>query len=58
MNGKFVWANWDVDELLVRRDEIREKGLLNLGLIGWADGISPEDLIGRARSVHRDADKK
>lgn len=58
LNGKFVWANWDVDELLVRKDEIREKGLLNLGLIGWADGISPEDLIGRARSVHRDADKK
>lgn len=58
LNGKFFWANWDMDELLERKEEIREKGLLSLGLAGWAEGISPEDLIARAHSVHRDADKK
>ena len=57
LNGNFVWANWNVDEVL-EKEEIREKGLLSLGLTGWADGISPEDLIARARSVHRDADHK
>lgn len=57
LNGNFVWANWNVDEVL-EKEEIREKGLLSLGLTGWADGISPENLIARARSVHRDADHK
>ena len=56
LNGKFIWANWDVEEVLNRKDDIREKGLLSLGLMGWAEGISSEELIERARSVHRNAD--
>jgi hypothetical protein len=28
LNGRLAWANWDVDELLAKRDEIVEKQLL------------------------------
>ena len=38
LKGKFVWANWDVDELKVRRKEIEEGQLLNAGLVGWPFG--------------------
>lgn len=31
---KFVWSNWDVKELLARKDEIKETKLLNLLLGG------------------------
>ena len=34
-SGKFLWANWDVHELLSRREEILEKNLLEFGLKGW-----------------------
>jgi NAD(P)-dependent dehydrogenase (short-subunit alcohol dehydrogenase family) len=34
LRGKFLWSNWDVDELKKRKSEI-EKGLLNFGLAGW-----------------------
>ena len=35
LNGRFVWANWDVDELKVRKEEIEGSNLLEMGLIGW-----------------------
>lgn len=58
LNGKFVWANWDVNELLEMKDEIQKKDLLTLTLKGWADDLNAEELKRRAASVHRDADGK
>lgn len=49
LNGRFVWANWDVDELLERKEEIQKGSLLNMWLRGWAEGISAEELIETAR---------
>ncbi|KAL5343899.1 hypothetical protein BJX70DRAFT_385184 [Aspergillus crustosus] len=33
LNGRFVWANWDVDELVQRKGEIVQKDLLRGGLV-------------------------
>jgi hypothetical protein len=38
LDGKFLWANWDADELVARKDEIEKKGLLDLQLVGWPFG--------------------
>jgi NAD(P)-dependent dehydrogenase (short-subunit alcohol dehydrogenase family) len=38
LKGKFVWANWDVDELMERKEEIEGTPLLSLGLQGWPFG--------------------
>jgi hypothetical protein len=35
LKGKFLWANWDVDELKARATEIEEGTLLSIGLVGW-----------------------
>lgn len=35
LDGRFVWANWDVEEMKGRAGEIEEKGLLRMGLVGW-----------------------
>ncbi|KAI4121898.1 MAG: hypothetical protein LQ338_006098 [Usnochroma carphineum] len=35
LKGKFVWANWDVDELKARQAEIQDTDFLTLGLSGW-----------------------
>jgi NAD(P)-dependent dehydrogenase (short-subunit alcohol dehydrogenase family) len=35
LKGKYLWANWDVDELKERRGEIEGTPFLSLGLIGW-----------------------
>ncbi|KAF1937836.1 NAD(P)-binding protein [Clathrospora elynae] len=37
LKGKFVWANWDVEELKERKAEI-EGGWLDAGEIGWPFG--------------------
>ncbi|KAL7904127.1 NAD(P)-binding protein [Trichoderma velutinum] len=35
LHGKFVWSNWDVDELLDRQSEItKDAGMLRIGLQG------------------------
>ena len=34
-DGRFVCANWDVDELVARREEVVKGHLLFLGLNGW-----------------------
>ena len=57
LNGKFIWANWDVNELLEKKDEIQKRDLLTLTLKGWAEDMNAEDLKSRAASVHRDADR-
>jgi hypothetical protein len=35
LRGRLLWANWDVDELLARKQEVIEKDLLNVRLLGW-----------------------
>ncbi|QIX01598.1 hypothetical protein AMS68_007115 [Peltaster fructicola] len=37
LSGRFVWANWDVNELVAMKDKIHEKDELMLSLKGWAD---------------------
>ena len=34
LKNKFVWANWDVDELKARADEIKNSSLLTVALNG------------------------
>jgi hypothetical protein len=36
LKGKFVWVNWDVDELKANAKEIESTNLLTLGLQGYA----------------------
>lgn len=35
LKGKFLWCNWDIDELKARAKEIKGGQLLNIGLVGW-----------------------
>ncbi|CAM1502657.1 Fc.00g074330.m01.CDS01 [Cosmosporella sp. VM-42] len=35
LKGKFLWANWDVDELKTRAEEIESTTQLSIGLVGW-----------------------
>jgi hypothetical protein len=38
LKGKYLWANWDVDELKARSTEIASTTELNIGLVGWPFG--------------------
>lgn len=35
LNGRFVWANWDVEELVGKAKEIEESSDLTIGCQGW-----------------------
>lgn len=35
LKGKFLWANWDVDELKAKAEELESTTQLNIGLGGW-----------------------
>ncbi|KAF8890576.1 hypothetical protein CPB85DRAFT_1231074 [Mucidula mucida] len=35
LNRKFVWCNWDVDELKAQAKEIEAGTKFNIGLVGW-----------------------
>jgi hypothetical protein len=35
LKGKLVWANWDVDELKAREEEIKNSGMFSVTLEGW-----------------------
>ncbi|KAF3039406.1 hypothetical protein E8E12_008709 [Didymella heteroderae] len=35
LKGRYLWANWDVDELKAQKAEIKSSNLLEIGLIGW-----------------------
>jgi NAD(P)-dependent dehydrogenase (short-subunit alcohol dehydrogenase family) len=37
LKGRFVWANWDVDELIERKEEIVKENLLKIGIVGRAE---------------------
>ncbi|KAF1960711.1 NAD(P)-binding protein [Byssothecium circinans] len=38
LKGKFLWANWDVDELKARAEELEGSQEFNIGLVGWPFG--------------------
>lgn len=38
MKSKFLWSNWDVDELKARAKEIEAGTEFNIGLVGWPWG--------------------
>ena len=38
LSGRFVWANWDVEEILARKDEIVQQNLLTMQLTGTLHG--------------------
>jgi NAD(P)-dependent dehydrogenase (short-subunit alcohol dehydrogenase family) len=35
LKGRFLWANWDVEELKQRKEEIIKGRFLRMGLVGW-----------------------
>jgi hypothetical protein len=35
LKGKFIWSNWDVDELKAKKDELLNSPQLTVGLLGW-----------------------
>jgi len=35
LKNKFVWANWDVDEMKARANQIQNSPLFTMGLAGW-----------------------
>lgn len=36
LKGKYLWVNWDIDELKARKEELRAPRRLVTGLVGWA----------------------
>lgn len=38
LKGKFLWANWDVNELKTQAKELAGSTQLNIGLVGWPFG--------------------
>jgi hypothetical protein len=42
LKGRYLWANWDVDELIRRKKEIEEGTMFNLHLDGWPFGQKKE----------------
>jgi hypothetical protein len=35
LNGKFVWSNWDIEELKAKKEHLLSTDDLTLGLQGW-----------------------
>jgi hypothetical protein len=35
LRGKFIWANWDVEELKAKKEELINSPQLTFGLLGW-----------------------
>jgi hypothetical protein len=35
LKGKYLWANWDADELEARAKELQGSTQLSIGLVGW-----------------------
>lgn len=35
LRGKFVWSNWDVEELVAKKGEIEGSLLLTANCVGW-----------------------
>jgi len=41
LNGKMVWANWDVEQLKARAEEIQKSSVLTANVLGWPYTSSP-----------------
>jgi hypothetical protein len=39
LKGRFVWSNWDIDELLEKKDVVLGNDLLTMRLKGWPNGL-------------------
>ena len=35
LRGKFIWTNWDIEELKAKKEEIEGTLLLTVNCIGW-----------------------
>jgi len=35
LKGKYIWANWDIEEMKAREAEIKGSDLLTMKLGGW-----------------------
>ncbi|CAG8983706.1 hypothetical protein HYALB_00006275 [Hymenoscyphus albidus] len=46
LNGKFVWANWDVEELREREVETSSSGNLQIGLVGLMPPVFAFEEVG------------
>jgi hypothetical protein len=40
LSGRFLWASWDVDELIAKKDVIQANNYLTFQLSGWPNGLS------------------
>jgi len=40
--GKFLWCNWDVDELKSRKEELSKPDQLTITMNGWPFGTSAD----------------
>ena len=49
LHGRFVWANWDMEELVNRRTEFKDPGFLKLGLQG-SEYIDIRTIFNKVRS--------
>nr|POE53349.1 short chain dehydrogenase andi [Quercus suber] len=58
LNGRFLWANWDVDEMLAKKEEIEEKDLLTLTSKGWAGEVTNRELKRRAAGLYSNAKRE
>lgn len=36
LNRKFIWSNWDVEELIAKKEELVKSSDLTIGLLGWS----------------------
>ena len=53
LRGRFLWANWDVDELMAMRERFeREPGLLRLGLNGL-ENVESRALMAELKKIGR-----
>jgi hypothetical protein len=58
LNGKFIWANWGIDEVFERVEDIQKRDLLSLTLKGWAEDTNAKEMKETNSRGHRNADRK
>jgi hypothetical protein len=36
LHGRYIWANWDVKELMEKKEQLeKDPSMLTIGLLGW-----------------------
>lgn len=35
LKRKFIWSNWDVNDLIAKKEELTSSNELTTGLLGW-----------------------